>query len=408
MLIAQEADRSAPKAMDGINKIVAMDDNLLWTASGNSSIKRWRVPARRAVRAMMLGSGSDENLSSNSPSDSPRELRRHSASSPVLHSARFAEAHSQSPSPTPRTKDISASDMYASKYDQEREGDETWYGLPFESLIKLTSPNEAFAGFGSIARGRDPEVATLYSAASVMSVPRLARSPLQAAFANNATASGAIPLRSASPTHAESITAHSRVNEETLHPRRAARADFEERELASDAVPLHTVPDEVIHGDHGLVRCALLNDRVHALTVDTAGGVAVWDIVRGHCLGRFSAEDVAEASFCGSSASGSVCEGGRDVERSPREALETVKERVEGEAVVASWASVDTKTGLLSVHMNERCFEAEIYADEAGFGPDKHFSDEHRSESIAFLCTRVMAEPFHSQRREVGPQEPVY
>ena len=66
--------------------------------------------------------------------------------------------------------------------------------------------------------------------------------------------------------------------------------------------------------------------------------------------------------------------------RSPREALETVRERIEGEAVVVSWASVDTKTGLLTVHLNERCFEAEIYADEAGYGPERHFGDEMRSE----------------------------
>lgn len=34
------------------------------------------------------------------------------------------------------------------------------------------------------------------------------------------------------------------------------------------------------------------------------------------------------------------------------------------------------KTG----HLNVRCFEAEIYADEAGFGDHRHFGDEVRSE----------------------------
>ena len=279
--------------------------------------------------------------------------------------------------------------------DAEREGDETWYGLPFESLIKLTSPNEGFSGFGSvgsIGRGRDPEVATLYSAASVMSVPRLVRSPLQAVFSssnanpsvtlNTATSATLIP-RSNSPVPAESI------HPATLHPQKSARLAFEDRDIATDAVPLHAIPDEVIPGEHGLVRCALLNDRVHALTVDTEGGVAVWDVVRGACLGRFNAEDVAEASGCSSSASGGA--DGREVERSPREALETVKERVEGEAVVASWASVDTKTGLLSIHLNERCFEAEVYADEVGFGPEKHFNDEFRSGYFALsICLYEM------------------
>ena len=74
------------------------------------------------------------------------------------------------------------------------------------------------------------------------------------------------------------------------------------------------------------------------------------------------------------------------MDRSPREALEAVKERIEGEAVVANWAGVDTKTGLLTVHLNERCFEAEVYADEAGFtGGDRRFGDETRSKCYIFI-----------------------
>lgn len=375
-MICQESDRTE----DGINKIVAMDDNLLWTASGTSSIRRWLLPGRRATRATTLAVGFDESGADVSPSSisqySPPHSLRRSSSGP----------HSKSSSPSPFGKghrssmSISVTDPTGSmvQHDLEREGEETWYGIPFESLVKLTSPNESFGGFG-MSRGRDPEIATLYSAASVMSVPRLIRSPLQSIFPTSN------PPRSISPVNAETL--HSRAAEETLHPLRTARIDYEEREVASDAVPLHTVPDEVIHGDHGLVRSAVLNDRLHALTVNTAGEVAVWNLIRGVCLGRYACEDIAEASFCGSSGSGSVAEQ----ERSPREALETVKERIEGEAVVVSWASVDTKTGLLSVHLNDRCFESEIYADEAGYSPDRHFGDEMRSKYMrSFLRFQVV------------------
>lgn len=377
-----------------------MDDNVLWTASGASNIKRWRVPTRRAVRANVYTSNSEENLS---PSDSPRQSHRRSTSlSAVQRRYDHIHAHSQSPSPSPRSRrhrtsvsisspitDPSNSSLTVQDTELDREGDETWYGIPFDSLVKLTSPNETFSTLGSLggmSRGRDPEIATLYSAASVMSVPRLVRSPLHSVFS---TGNSGVPPRSTSPVLAESVHLSSRAPpEETLHPRRTARAEFEEREIASDAVPLHSMPDETIHGDCGLVRCALLNDRVHALTVDTAGGVAVWDIVRGTCLGRFSCEDIAEASFCGSSGSGSGS-GGRETDRSPREAIETVRERIEGEAVVAVWANIDTKTGLLGVHLNDRCFEAEIYADEAGFGPDRHFSDETRSKLPCTYLSRL-------------------
>ncbi|KAI0094173.1 hypothetical protein BDY19DRAFT_6668 [Irpex rosettiformis] len=343
IVLVQDSDQNNPT--DGVNKIVAMDDNLIWAATGSSSIKRWRVPGRRATRLDL----NQEDTTRLSPIDSP------------------GERHSVSPSPsqyavtTRRNSDI------------DREGEETWYGIPFESLVKLTSPNEGYSSFG-MSRGRDPEISTLYSAASIASVPRVMRSPLSSVFYQTVNNPSTMVPRSMSPIPSESIQQRSHA-EETIHPLRTARAEFEERDLAADAVPLHSVPDEVIHGDHGLVRCAILNDRVHALTVNTVGEVAVWDLIRGSCLGRFSKDDIVEAGMCESTKS----EGSeQEVDRSPREALDAVKERIEGEAVVASWASVDTKTGLLTVHLNERCFEAEIYADEAGFGHDRHFSDEAR------------------------------
>jgi hypothetical protein len=49
---------------------------------------------------------------------------------------------------------------------------------------------------------------------------------------------------------------------------------------------------------------------------------------------------------------------------SPRDALETVRERIEGEGVTNSWSTLDTKVGDLCVHLIERCFEAECFADE--------------------------------------------
>ena len=116
---------------------------------------------------------------------------------------------------------------------------------------------------------------------------------------------------------------------------------------------------------------------MHALTVDTAGEVAVWDIIRAICLGKFLKDDVSAASR---SDSGSTNSDDSDKNPSPREALETVRERIEGQAVVNPWSSVDTKMGLLTVHLNDRCFEAEIYADEIGYGPEKNFSDELRCE----------------------------
>lgn len=45
-------------------------------------------------------------------------------------------------------------------------------------------------------------------------------------------------------------------------------------------MPIHTLPEDTIEGQHGLVKHKLLNDRRRALTLDTAGDVLLWDLLR--------------------------------------------------------------------------------------------------------------------------------
>jgi WD repeat-containing protein 48 len=237
--------------------------------------------------------------------------------------------------------------------------EDTSYGIPYKSMVKLISVNEALTPY--MPHGRDPEIATLYSAASVISVPRLdGRSHMTSVLQHPPSFGNTSPMHSDTPA---------------LHPTNSARNEYEDREVALGAEPLLDTPDHVIWGETGLVRSIMLNNRMHALTVDTAGEVAVWDIVRAICLGKFTKDDVSAASH---SDSGSTTNDNGDKDPSPREALETVRERIEGQAVINSWSSVDTKTGLLTVHLSDRCFEAEIYADEAGYGPEQNFGYDLR------------------------------
>ncbi|KAF5393440.1 hypothetical protein D9757_000632 [Collybiopsis confluens] len=312
IVLCQDSHDSA--TADGINKIVAIDDALLWTASGSSMIKRWRLPQKRTTRARSVPPdfGTERQLQTDSPTSTPSSLKHGQGEYTTVTRSLRAEAEKG-----------------------------FLFGIPFESLVKLTSPNNPF-GFHTSSRERDSEIATLYSAASVM----------------------------------QSFRAQSRIEETAAE---SARARFEEREIAAEAAPLYLEPDQVIHGDHGLVRSIILNDRIHALTVDTSGEVAVWDIIRCICRGRFTREDVTAASVrASSSASSNGIDGSNERERSPREALEIVRERIERETVVLPWSTADTKSGVLTIHVTERCFDAEVYADEVGFVHDKHVNDESK------------------------------
>ncbi|KAG9029580.1 hypothetical protein FS837_003512, partial [Tulasnella sp. UAMH 9824] len=147
-------------------------------------------------------------------------------------------------------------------------------------------------------------------------------------------------------------------------------------------------PNDVIQGTHGLVRSVILSDRIHALTVDTAGEVAVWDIVRGTCEGVYSGDSIGLTS----NASSSSAAGGRERERTPREALETVQERIEGEAMCPTWCTVDTKIGHLTIHLIEsRAFDAEVYVDDTGFVDAKTFPEDHKVNVGKWVLTNLFA-----------------
>ncbi|KAG8844040.1 hypothetical protein FRB96_003304 [Tulasnella sp. 330] len=409
VLICKDApDQEEGRAPEGVNKVVALDDLDVWTATGSSTFKRWSQPIRRALRRR-----DQDELRAESPPPMPSLLERFSSASgsPVLSRStrrddlmlageRASSTQRAESPPMNAPRSISHQPQHPRYSTQSTvSGVGTiqnannaallatmLHGLPYESLLRLVAPHDTYPR-GALPRMKDAEIATLYSAASIRSVPAQARTldrqtlpTLLANLKSNAADDTSSPPSITSP---QSIT-----SPDGLPQIDAARDAYEERELAADAVPLYAKPNDVIQGTHGLIRAVLLNSRLHALTVDTAGEVAVWDLVQGQCLGVYSSEDVGSASNAGSTVSGHSA-----AERSPREALETVTERIEGEAIVAAWASVDTKIGHLTVHLVEgRCFDAEVYPDELGFLDAQAFPEEHKINVGKWILSNLFSE----------------
>jgi WD repeat-containing protein 48 len=121
----------------------------------------------------------------------------------------------------------------------------------------------------------------------------------------------------------------------------------------------------------------MLNDRQHVISVDTEGEVAVWNIIRGICVGKFSSADVADALDLERDITAQTA-----VRKHSNEVLEMVKERVEGETMVITWCQVDTKIGSLVVHLEEgRVFDAEVYIDDLMVKGMESARDDARGES---------------------------
>ncbi|KAB8294130.1 hypothetical protein EYC80_009576 [Monilinia laxa] len=115
-------------------------------------------------------------------------------------------------------------------------------------------------------------------------------------------------------------------------------------------VPIHSLPEETIEGQHGLVKHKLLNDRRRVLTLDTAGDVLLWDLLK--CI------PVQSFGKCH---------------------LEDVEPEVNTMEAVAPWCSLDTRTGRLAVVLEEyNCFDAEMYADELEIIDDVEFREDQR------------------------------
>lgn len=133
----------------------------------------------------------------------------------------------------------------------------------------------------------------------------------------------------------------------------ARRASISEALMDSDpdvVVPINEEPQETMNGQSGLIKHFLLNDRRRVLTLDTAGNVTMWDLVRCISLNSYGKRD-----------------------------LEDVAAEVNTVEAVANWCQVDTKAGQLTCVLEENyCFDAEVYADDINFETDVEYREDHR------------------------------
>ncbi|WWC71103.1 uncharacterized protein I206_105056 [Kwoniella pini CBS 10737] len=349
---------------EGIRCITAMDDEYVWTATGSADLRRWKDVGRRIDRLNKEYDGLSYNLPTDrsppaevsltvpttasdpltvnghqadqlngqhedlrSISFAPTDSPRNGPASPVSALPSAIRDRLTGSSSQQRLSTLSGASIANSVVSEDGRSKHGLNGIPYQSLVCLGVPDSPYS-FG-FSQHRQEE-----------SIPQGLNSLLK-------------------PEDGESPR---RISFHTERDQPTARMEYEDREVASEAIPLRTEPDEVIAGRSGLVRSLILNDRQHVLTVDTEGEVAAWNIIKGVCVGRFSTTEVAEALHL---ERGSGAE--KAVRKHSQEVLEMVKERVEGETMVITWCQVDTKIGSLVVHLEEgRVFDAEVYADELG------------------------------------------
>ncbi|KAF2216874.1 hypothetical protein CERZMDRAFT_64278 [Cercospora zeae-maydis SCOH1-5] len=114
--------------------------------------------------------------------------------------------------------------------------------------------------------------------------------------------------------------------------------------------PIRTQPELSVEGQNGLIKHVMLNDRKRVLTLDTAGEVVMWDLLKCVPIRSFG-----------------------------KRHLEDVKDEVTTSATVANWCTVDVRTGSVAVVLEEHtCFDAEMYADELDLDEGVVYREDQR------------------------------
>jgi WD repeat-containing protein 48 len=409
VLLAKIDVEEGRRGTEGICQIIGMDDELVWTATGSASVSRWQDVGRKRDRLEAEVSRSDLQESLPSHRSAVKINNQSSAPpAPMVMVNGFIpprnknvtpgggdNSPSQSPNSAPSEQRDSRTVAFAEKVEARNPFDDP-EDHPADQEPNLASRRSNHPGLNATAsilsvassqtgvteypQGRNgivySHLVNLSQAAAIFENNNITESQVNAeASGREGFAGSALSLRRSSlgkPAHIGLTSANG-----TLNPPDAgdvARRDFLEREIVIEADPVRLHPSEVIRGRHGLIRALMLNDRQHALTVDTGGQVAVWNVIHGRCVGRFDEHDV----------SGVFQESGYDLRdiagRGSQEALDIVRERIEGESSTITWCTVDTRIGSLTVHVEEnRCFDAEVYADEVGYRGDPAFKEDHRS-----------------------------
>ncbi|KAI9686262.1 MAG: hypothetical protein M1822_003918 [Bathelium mastoideum] len=109
-------------------------------------------------------------------------------------------------------------------------------------------------------------------------------------------------------------------------------------------------PDDTVEGQNGLIKHFILNDRRRILTLDTAGEVTMWDLVKCVPIKSFG-----------------------------KRHLEDVAPEVNTTESVANWCAVNTRTGSVTCVLEPNtCFDAEMYADELDDADKMDFREDQR------------------------------
>ncbi|KAJ5152369.1 hypothetical protein N7492_010664 [Penicillium capsulatum] len=304
-----------PKSGKLVTKFVGHTDNVrdilinqagdtIMTASSDQTIKVWSLTAGRCMNTLTMHNDSVWSLYSDHP-----DLSVFYSSD---RSGLVAKTDTRSSSDVEQGTSVAALQEHEGVVKVVAAGDFIWTATPKSSINRWRNVDTTL----DIEPPPDP-ARTIDSAATP---------PADSANQSKIPYHAALQLSATSAL----IGGSSSVNGQSPEPGLENGIDI--------TIPVHSLPEESIEGQHGLIKCLMLNDRKRTLTQDSAGEVVLWDLLK--CV---------------------------PVQTFGKRHIDDVAAEINTTESISHWCTIDVRTGRLSVILEpNRCFDAEVYADEAG------------------------------------------
>lgn len=307
--------------------LINEDSNMVMTASSDQTVKVWSITAGRCMHTLSMHADSVWSLYSDHPQLSVFYSSDRSgmvAKTDVRHSPDMDEGLSLA---------------LAQEHDGVNKvivsGDYIWTATSSSSINRwsdVDTDNDVQA----------PEVYVHKRGSSVGSRSIMSASPSQSDPAKFcATEKPKIPLSCVLRVSNNPILSGQKFRDPESSTTYSGASPRKTPEIVTDqdleiVLPYHSLPQETIEGQNGLLKHVMLNDRRRVLTLDTAGDVLMWDLLMCVPTRQFG-----------------------------KRHLEDVIPEVNTVESVSNWCAVDTRTGRLACVLEENyCFDAETYADE--------------------------------------------
>ena len=256
---------------DNIRDILVNEDgDTVMTASSDQSIKVWSITAGRCMYTLTMHNDSVWSLHS----DHPRLSLFYSSD----RSGMVAKTDVRDCVDMDEGLSVAVAQEHDGVSKVVVAGDCFWTATSSSSINRwhdIDTRNEV----------ESPEVMRQRQRSSVISRTTKLPSPPPNATLTNGTAKSKIPLSCVLPISNNATFRGQRsrdIEVSTVYSGASARKMSEvviDQDLGI-IVPFHELPEETIEGQNGLIKHLMLNDRRRVLTLDTAGEVMLWDLLK--------------------------------------------------------------------------------------------------------------------------------